>query len=101
MNELKWLSKDIREKFNEKIAKEHYVFGLGDVMLEKITYSLLSFKKVCNCSYCQRDSKTAGKCDVCTRFFIDGNSLGVKIDKEFFLTNKVLVSYQFSICLIR
>ena len=60
-DELKRLGKDIREKFNEKFVKRPYVFGLVDVMLEKIAYGLLPFKIFCHFFYCQRRNKTAGK----------------------------------------
>ena len=87
-DELKSLGKDICEKFNEKFVKRPHVFGLVDVLIEKIAYGLLLFKNFCHCFYCWRGIKTAGKCDFCTRLFIDDNDLGVKIDREFVLTKK-------------
>ena len=72
------------------------MFGLVDVMLENIAYGLLPFKIFCHCFYCRRGSKIAGKCDVCTRFFIDDNDLGAKIDGESLFTKKGI--YQLPIC---
>ena len=87
-DELKSLGNNIRKKFKEKIVKNYFVFGLVDVLLKKNVYGLLPFNSYCHLFFCQRDSKTAGKCDICTRFFIDDNDLGARIDRKFIVTKK-------------
>lgn len=61
------------------------MFGVVDVLIEKIVYGKLPFKIFCHCFYCQRGSKKTGKCDDCTRLFIEDNDLASKIDLEFIL----------------
>ena len=39
-NELKYLSKDIRETFGERIVNNFFVFSLTDVHFEKTVYDL-------------------------------------------------------------
>ena len=82
------MGKNIREKFNEKVVKSIHVFCLVDALLEKIAYGLLPFKTLCHWFYWWRGSKTAAKCDFCTRFFIHDNDLGAELDREFVLTKK-------------
>ena len=65
-----------------------FVFGLVDILLEEIVYDMIPFKIFCHYFYCWRGSKTAGKCGVCGRFFIDNNDIVKKIDREFVITKK-------------
>ena len=82
------MDKNIRKKFKEKIIKNYFVFGLVDVLLKKIVYGLLSFNIYCHLFFCRRGNKKANKCDVSTRFFVDDNDLGGRIDREFIVTYK-------------
>ena len=80
------MGKNICEKSKEKIVKNYFVFGLVDVLLKKIVYGLLPFN-ICHLFFfCQTGNNRAGKCDVCTRFFVDDNNLGARIDREFIIT---------------
>ena len=87
-DELQTLDKNICEKFKEKIVKNYFVFNLLDISFKKIVFSLLPFKIYSHCYFCWRGSKTACKCDIFTKFFIDDNDLGARIDREFILTKK-------------
>ena len=51
-------------------------------------YGLLIFNIYCHLFFRQRGSKTAGKCDICTKFFIGDNEYGARIDREFIVTKK-------------
>ena len=89
-DQLKWLGKEIREKFQEKIVKNTFVFGLIDVQLERMVYQMLPYKIFCHRFYCRRDSKSVGMCDICSMFFVDDNDVSKKIDHEFILTKNSL-----------
>ena len=87
-DELKSLGKSIREKFKEKVVKNYFVFGLVDVLLKKVLYGLLPFTIYCHLFFCRRGNKTAGKRDGCTKFSVDDNDLGARINREFIVTYK-------------
>ena len=42
-DQLKWLGKEIHKKFQEKIVKNTFVFGLIDVQLEKMVYRMVPY----------------------------------------------------------
>ena len=85
-SELRFLGKEIRKKFEERIVRNIFVFSLIDNHVEKTVYDLLPFWIFCHCFFCVRGSKTAGKCDVCSRFFVDDSYISSKIDQEFLLS---------------
>ena len=87
-DELKSLDKNIRAKFKENIVKNYFVFGPVDVLLKKVVYGMLPFTIYCHLFFCRRGNKTAGKCDGCTKFSVDDNDFGARIDREFIVTYK-------------
>lgn len=85
-SEMLTLGKKIHEKFKDIIVKNFYVFGVVDLILKKMVSDLLPFSIYCLAFFCQRGQTTAGKYDKCTRFFVDDNNFGSKIDKAFTFT---------------
>ena len=80
------MGREIRQKFEERIVKNAFVFSVIDVHLEKIVYDLLSFRIFCHCFFCVRGSRNIGKCDICSKFFVEDSNIALKIDREFLLT---------------
>ena len=89
-NELGFLGRELEKSFEEKIVRHTFVFSLIDVHLEKIVYDLLPIKIFCHCFFCMRGSKNVGKCDVCSRFFVDDSEIASKIDQRFLPTKNSL-----------
>lgn len=87
-DELKYLSKDIRETFGEKIVNNLFVSSLVDIQIEKIIFEILPFKVHCHCFYCRRGSRLFGKCDIRSRFFVDDQDIAKKFDNKFVVTKK-------------
>ena len=77
---------ELKKSFEEKIVRHTFDFSLIDVRLKKIVYDLLPFKIFCHCFFSMRGSKNVGKCDVCSRFFVDDPDIASKIDQRFLIT---------------
>ena len=84
-----WVER-LEKSFEERIVRHTFVFSLIDLRLEKIVYDLLPFKIFCHCFFCLRGSKNVGKCDACSRFFVDDSNIASKIDQRFLLTKNSL-----------
>ena len=50
-SELRYLGREIRKKFEERIVRDTFVFSLIDIHLEKIVYDLLAFRIFCHCFF--------------------------------------------------
>ena len=87
-NNLKLLTKKIQTKFKEKIIKNIFVFNRIDLKVQKIIYQLLPFRIFCHLFFCRKDSKTAGKCLICTRIFVDNHDISVMFAEHFVLKKK-------------
>ena len=87
-NNLKLLTNKIETKFNEKIIKNSFIFNMIDLKVQKIIYQLLLFRIFCHLFFCRRGSKTAGKCLVCTRMFVDNHDISVTFAEHFVLKGK-------------
>ena len=57
-----------------------------DILLEKIVSEMLPFKIIYHCFFCRRGSKTAGKCNIYNRIFVDGKDIAKKFDWNVVLT---------------
>ena len=89
-DQLKWLGKEICEKFREKIVNNTFAFGLIDVLLEKMVYPMLPIITFCHCFYCWRCNKLVRKCDIYSRSFVDDNDISKKIDHKFIIIKSSL-----------
>ena len=82
-NNLKLLSKKIQTKFKDKIIKNSFIFNIIDLKVQKFTYQLLPLRIFCHLFFCQKGSKTAGKCLICTRIFVDNHDISVMFEEHF------------------
>ena len=89
---LRYLSKNIRRTFGEKIVNNFFVFLLVDVHIEKMIFEMLPFKVYCHAFYSRRSSRLFGKCFICSRFFVDDQDIAERFDCEFAITKKEISS---------
>lgn len=69
-DELKYLSKDIRETFRKKVINNFFVFSLVNIKIEKMISEMFSFKVYCHSFYCRRDSRLVGNVISATDFLL-------------------------------
>ena len=87
-NNLKLLTKKIQAKFKEEIIKNSFAFNITDLKVQKIIYQLLPFRIFCHLFFCRKGSKTAGKCLIFTRMFLDNRDISVMFEEYFVLEEK-------------
>ena len=84
-NNLKLLTKKIQTIFKDKIIKNSFIFNRSDLKVQKITYQLLPLRIFCHLLFCQKGSKTSGRCLICTRMFVDNHDIRVMFEEHFVL----------------
>ena len=87
-NNLKLLTKKIQAKFKEKVIKNSFIFNITDLKVQKIIYQLLPFRIFCHLFFCRKGSKTASKCLIFTRMFVDNYDISVMFEEYFVLKKK-------------
>ena len=51
-------------------------------------FEMLPFKVYYHCFYCRRGGRLFGKCDICSRFFVDDQDIAKNFDSKFIVTKK-------------
>ena len=98
LKEFLQLSKEISDTFRDYLIKKNkHVFNLIEVKLMELLYELLTFRIYCHLLFCRRGSKTAARCQFCTRFFVDGNDICKKLDTNFSLCYFHLKQWNFDV----
>ena len=87
----KWWEKKKKKnqtKLKNKIIKNSFILNIIDLKVQKSIYQLLPFRIFCHLFFCWKGSKTAAKCLICTRIFVDNYYIGVMFEEYFVLKKK-------------
>ena len=78
-----YLSEDTEADCEDAFAKRKFVFLIVRIKLKKIAFKLLPFKIYNHLFFCHRGARSPGKCNFCTRYYVEEPDQILFIEKTF------------------
>ena len=65
------LLKDIKAGFENVFVDRKFIFSVLELKLRNICFDLLPFRIFSHLFFCHSEARSAGRCDICTRFYVE------------------------------